>query len=702
MSETPVWSNITSSAGPSPPPRISGGMVYDAADGYTLLFGGEYLNTSSFRTTYYNDTWAFENGTWRNLSIAFAPSPRFGFGLAYDVEDGYVVLFGGSSKTASYLSDTWTYSGGVWTNITKATAPPARFWASMTYDEPDGFVVLFGGLSTGSSYVGDTWKFVGGDWSQLSAPTHPSARDGSAIASFNPVQNDVILFGGLNATAYLNDSWSFVDGSWTLLSPSTPPDPRTGAGFVMDTAQKLGVLFGGYPANDYPYGTWIDDDGSWTDYSLAVTPPDGTVWDQMCYDPADQWVVLYASSLPYTWVLNFTNGSPPFEVSASVTPQTGDAPLPVTFSSTVSGGTPPYEFSWTTGDGATFHTQNASFTYTTAGTYDVHVWVNDSAAGAFVDSWTVTVASTGSFEADGSSTPNPAHTGETVWFNSTASGGTPPYSFAWTFGDGGSSPVQDATHAYAAAGVYDVSFEGSDSNAGVIWVNSTETVTAAPLTVVADATPLSGPAPLPVAFTSTPSGGTGPYTYQWQFGDLSATSTSENASYTYNIVGSYKANLTVTDSLGAHVSDTWTIDAQPPPLGVTITASTVTPSVGENVSFMSIAFGGSAPYSYAWTFGDQATATTPDPGHSYEAAGTFPVTLTVQDKHGNTSSANLTIVVSAGSQTTSASIGLWEIAIVVVLVLAVILFLILGRRRKKEPPTPTGSPDGAPAPPPSP
>jgi len=674
-------------------------MVYDARDGYTLLFGGEYLNTSSFRDTYYNDTWAFENGTWRNLSIASAPSPRFGFGLAYDAEDGYVVLFGGSSQTTSFLSDTWTYSGGVWTNITKPTAPPARFWASMTYDEPDGFVVLFGGLSIGYVDMNDTWKFVGGDWSQLSAPTHPSARDGSAIASFNPAQNQVILFGGLNST-YLNDSWSFVDGSWTLLSPSTAPDPRTGAGFVMDTAQKLGVLFGGYPANSYPYGTWIDDDGAWTNYNLAVTPPDGTVWNQMCYDPADGWVVLYASSLPYTWILNFTNGSSPFEVTASVTPQAGAAPLPVTFASSVSGGAPPYTFSWTTGDGVTFHTQNASFTYSTAGTYTVHEWVNDSATGAFVDAWTVTVSSSGAFDAAGASTPNPARTGETVWSNSTASGGTPPYSFAWMFGDGGTSPAQDTTHAYAAAGAYNVSFHGSDSNGGSIWVNYTETVTAGPLTVVAGATPLSGPAPLPVMFTSTPSGGTGPYTYAWEFGDLSATSSSENAAYTYNFVGSYKANLTVTDSLGAHVTDSWTVDAQPPPLGVTISASTLTPSVGENVSFVSIAFGGSAPYTYAWTFGDQSTAATADPGHSYASAGSFAVELTVQDKHGNTTSANLTIVVSASAQTTSASIGLWEIAIVVVIVLAVILFLILGRRRKKEPPA--ASTDGTPAPPSSP
>src|SRR6185295_17048190 len=35
--------------------------------------------------------------------------------------------------------------------------------------------------------------------------------------------------------------------------------------------------------------------------------------------------------------------------------------------------------------------------------------------------------------------------------------------------------------------------------------------------------------------------------------------------------------------------------------------------------------------SYAWTFGDGATATTQNPSHTYLAGGTFTVTLTVTD-----------------------------------------------------------------------
>jgi PKD repeat protein len=50
--------------------------------------------------------------------------------------------------------------------------------------------------------------------------------------------------------------------------------------------------------------------------------------------------------------------------------------------------------------------------------------------------------------------------------------------------------------------------------------------------------------------------------------------------------------------------------------------------------------------SYAWTFGDGATATGPTAAHQYAAPGTYPVTLTVTDNDGATGSASRDLVVS--------------------------------------------------------
>ena len=50
---------------------------------------------------------------------------------------------------------------------------------------------------------------------------------------------------------------------------------------------------------------------------------------------------------------------------------------------------------------------------------------------------------------------------------------------------------------------------------------------------------------------------------------------------------------------------------------------------------------------YAWTFGDGATNTSSTPSHTYPAAGTYPVTLTVTDNLGATGTKSSTVTVNA-------------------------------------------------------
>jgi PKD repeat protein len=53
--------------------------------------------------------------------------------------------------------------------------------------------------------------------------------------------------------------------------------------------------------------------------------------------------------------------------------------------------------------------------------------------------------------------------GGSVSFVPTVSGGVPPYTYAWTFGDGGVSSASAPTHPYTSAGLYTVSVTVSDS-----------------------------------------------------------------------------------------------------------------------------------------------------------------------------------------------------------------------------------------------
>lgn len=63
-----------------------------------------------------------------------------------------------------------------------------------------------------------------------------------------------------------------------------------------------------------------------------------------------------------------------------------------------------------------------------------------------------------------------------VYFSAFASGGTPPYSFAWQFGDGNTSTQQNPVHVYPLAGTYDGACTLTDSLG--------HTTTVSPITII--------------------------------------------------------------------------------------------------------------------------------------------------------------------------------------------------------------------------
>src|SRR5213078_838519 len=68
-----------------------------------------------------------------------------------------------------------------------------------------------------------------------------------------------------------------------------------------------------------------------------------------------------------------------------------------------------------------------------------------------------------------------------------------------------------------------------------------------------------------------------------------------------------------------------------PPLSVDFSFSPSSPTVGQSVSFTSIVSGGTAPFTYAWEFGDCGTSTVASPSHKNTPAGSFTIKLTVTD-----------------------------------------------------------------------
>jgi len=71
---------------------------------------------------------------------------------------------------------------------------------------------------------------------------------------------------------------------------------------------------------------------------------------------------------------------------------------------------------------------------------------------------------------------NPVTSGRVASFTASASGGSPPYSFSWAFGDGGSATGSSATHTYSTGGSYTVTLTTQDSASRTIVVSKVVTV----------------------------------------------------------------------------------------------------------------------------------------------------------------------------------------------------------------------------------
>ncbi|WP_233189025.1 LamG domain-containing protein [Subtercola sp. Z020] len=133
--------------------------------------------------------------------------------------------------------------------------------------------------------------------------------------------------------------------------------------------------------------------------------------------------------------------------------------------------------------------------------------------------------------------------------------------------------------------------------------------------------------------------------YAWDFGD-GQTATGATTSHSYTTAGTYTVSLTVTDNRGATGVFTNTVIVTAPRVNVAPSAS-FTNSITNldlTVDGTGSADSDGTLASYAWAFGDGSTATgaTP-PVHSYAAAGTYTVKLTVTDNDGATGVTQTTV-----------------------------------------------------------
>jgi PKD repeat protein len=667
---------------------------------------------------------------WTNITTAGGPSPRYGQSMAYDPKDGYVVMFGGASKSGEIglLNDTWTFKGGVWTNITSTAgpAPGPRMWASLTWDAADGYLFLTGGgycdSATFNESCNSAWGFVGGHWREIdtSVPYYDSfgacsvydSSDGYVLvvpwwgsysssylngtwkllhynnssnqpepdlAQFTlvdyPPDHGILLYGGRlppNVETSTDQTWLFSGGNWTDLTSNLTslPPPLTDAAGAFDPSIQAALLFGGYSEVDLNQ-TWLFN-GTWSRAYPSISPP-ACDSGSLAWDGTDNVSVLFGGQCYVAGPNSIQNatwewGANPIMagLQISATPSTVDVGAAVAFNASFLGGVGPYSYSWQFGDGGTSTSLAPVHVFTESGNRIVNLVVNDSANDSLQASFNLTVVST--LMSGISGRPNPTDAGLPTFFFSKTTGGTGAASYSWSFGDGEWNSSQAPVHTYSSAGTFNVIEWVNDTGGGRATSRLSEIVNAALGVPLVTASPASPELGQPANFSVAEWGGTPPYTYSWAFGDGGTGGNLSNITHIYTTNGPFDASVKVTDSAGQVTVGQLSISIRLQAVAGLTSVSQTSPFT---VSFVGQAQGGSPPYAFDWDFGDGTpNSTAQNPVHTYANSGVYVAALTVTDSNGVRTSNSLIVRLTPVTSTPSSTGGMeWLDAFIVTAVL---------------------------------
>lgn len=678
-----TWTDLASQLSTAPPGRYVGMMTYDWADQYVLLFGGYNSSTG----TLLSDTWTFHSGAWKQLTPSTHPAARWRSGMTYDVVDGYVLLFGGTSNTGTYGSaDTWKYVGGTWTNITKTITgtPPPRFRTSMVYDANDSYVILFGGTDVGGNPSDATWKYVNLTWTNITSTvgTAPSPREYTEMG-YDNATGKVVLFGGSlnNGNLVTSDTWTFSGGKWTNVTSgfSTNPPAIGFAALTYDSQTGFLMLFGGESSS-----------GGFTNQSWALGPP---VIEFGSVNPpaidANQSVLIaihaYSNHPPIHYAFtglptgcsssntaNLTcspTGLGTFSVTAyandsssdssnttvqfqvtpppSITSFTANHPtitvgFPTNLTVRETGGALPLSYGWS-GQPASCPTVDLPYllcTSTASGPFTVQVTVTDSRGANASSTLLLTVAPTPTVSGFFANPPL-IDVGQATNFQVTLFNGVPPFHYNYSGLPNGcvTSSVANLSCSPTATGSFMVTVNATDSSGAsatavaALGVNATPTVSSfsvlPPLIDVGQS----------VTFTASASGGTGYLSYS--YGNLPpgcAIGNTSVGSCVPNQAGTYMVTFIATDTVNGNGTRSATLVVHADPAVASSTVSRATLDLGQNITIRVHVTAGTAPFRFAYSNipASCGAPSTANVSCVVRNQGTFGGTVTVTDAFGKT------------------------------------------------------------------
>lgn len=197
-------------------------------------------------------------------------------------------------------------------------------------------------------------------------------------------------------------------------------------------------------------------------------------------------------------------------------------------------------------------------------------------------------------------------------------------SYSWSFGDGGTSTLQNPSHSYNGYGNFSVTLTVIGSNGCSNTLTKTDYIKVQQLTASLPGLPAMGCQSHTQTFSVTNNLNLPIATYQWNFGSAGSSSL-PNPTATFGPgVHNVSVTITTTDGCTATASSTISVGV---PVHANFSGNPLTTCAITPIEFSDLSTG--PPSQWFWDFGDGGTSTQQNPTYQYSDTGHFTVTLVV-------------------------------------------------------------------------
>ncbi len=302
-----------------------------------------------------------------------------------------------------------------------------------------------------------------------------------------------------------------------------------------------------------------------------------------------------------------------------------------------------YDYLWDLGNGRISNTKKPTGDYNTAGNYIVSLTVGVPNGCSATSYDTIKMFATPvvnfSNDVDKNNYKKISFTNQSSISNGSAT-------YVWNLGESVTAITTNASHTYVNEGTFNITLlatsveHGCSANTVIPVIIKDSLLARIDINNICQCLDVNG-----FKFVNESHGGVGPYTYVWNFGD-GTTSTLEYPSKTYTLPGDYVVSLTVTSANNKSAATTLAIQVADKPKASFNYKNTS----NNNYDFTNkstITFG--AISDYYWDFGDGNHSALSNPSNTYNANGTYIVTLIIKNSKGCADTTRQTITTNSSN-----------------------------------------------------